>query len=52
MMNDGIRFSDFERRQIAALRKELDDEYQATITPKPNLSAPQSPTRFRSSSWT
>jgi len=43
-----IRFTDFERRQIAAVRKELDDEYQATITPKPGLSAHSDPARFSS----
>ena len=29
----GLRFTDFELRQIAAVRKELDDEYHASITP-------------------
>jgi transposase-like protein len=29
----GLRFSEFELRQLAAVRKELDEEYQATITP-------------------
>jgi hypothetical protein len=28
----GLRFSEFELRQIAAVRKELDVEYEATIT--------------------
>jgi putative transposase len=30
----GLRFSEFETRQLAAVRTELDDEYNATITPK------------------
>jgi transposase-like protein len=47
-----LRFTDFERRQIAVLRKELDDEYQDTITPRPSLSAPQNPSRISSSSRT
>jgi len=47
-----LRFTDFERRQIAVLRKELDDEYQDTITPRPSLSAPQNPSRISSSSGT
>ena len=29
----GLRFSEFELRQIAAVRKDLDTEYEATITP-------------------
>jgi transposase-like protein len=29
----GLRFSEFELRQIAAVRKDLDIEYEATITP-------------------
>jgi putative transposase len=29
----GLRFTEFELRQIAAVRKELDQEYQASITP-------------------
>jgi len=28
----GLRFNEFERRQIAAVRKDLDAEYEATIT--------------------
>jgi hypothetical protein len=29
----GLRFSEFELRQIAVMRQELDAEYEATITP-------------------
>ena len=29
----GLRFTEFELRQIAAVRKELDQEYEASITP-------------------
>ena len=29
----GLRFTEFELRQIAAVRKELDAEYEASITP-------------------
>ena len=29
----GLRFTEFELRQIAAVRKELDDEYQVSTTP-------------------
>ena len=28
-----LRFTEFELRQIAAARKDLDDEYQTSITP-------------------
>ena len=28
-----LRFTEFERRQIAAVRKELDNEYQTSIKP-------------------
>ena len=30
----GLRFTEFELRQLAAVRKELDEEYQAAITPQ------------------
>src|SRR5690242_9296047 len=36
----GLRFSEFELRQLAAVRKELDEEYQATITPPARSSQP------------
>jgi putative transposase len=29
----GLRFTEFELRQIAAVRQDLDREYEATITP-------------------
>ena len=35
-----LRFTEFELRQIAAVRKELDDEYQASITPLARSSQP------------
>ena len=37
----GLRFTEFELRQIAAVRKELDDEYQASITPLARSSQPR-----------
>ena len=42
----GLRFSEFELRQIAAVRKDLDTEYEATITP----SGGPSQSRFSSKS--
>jgi putative transposase len=36
----GLRFSEFELRQLAAVRKELDEEYHATITPPARSSQP------------
>jgi transposase-like protein len=42
----GLRFSEFELRQIAAVRKDLDTEYEATITP----SGSPSESRFSSKS--
>lgn len=30
----GLRFTEFETRQIAAVRKDLDDEYAASLKPK------------------
>ena len=36
----GLRFSEFELRQLAAVRKELDEEYQATIMPPARSSQP------------
>jgi len=42
----GLRFSEFELRQIAAVRKDLDTEYEATITP----SGSPSQSRFSSKS--
>ena len=37
----GLRSTEFELRQIAAVRKELDQEYQASITPLARSSQPQ-----------
>ena len=42
----GLRFSEFELRQIAVVRKDLDTEYEATITP----SGSPSQSRFSSKS--
>ena len=36
----GLRFTEFETRQIAAVRKDLDEEYTAAITPKARTSQP------------
>ena len=36
----GLRFSEFELRQIAVVRKELDTEYEATVTPSDRPSRP------------
>ena len=36
----GLRFTEFELRQIAAVRKDLDDEYQTSITPQARSSRP------------
>ncbi len=37
----GLRFTEFELRRLAAVRKELDEEYQATITPQARSSQPR-----------
>lgn len=37
----GLRFTEFELRQIAAVRKDLNDEYQATVTPPARSSQPR-----------
>ena len=47
-----LRFTDFERRQIAAVRQDLDQEYQAQIDNLAAPSAPKSPARFSSNSRT
>ena len=44
-----IKFTDFERRQIAAVRQDLDQEYQAQIATPTRSSAPQNPSRLSSS---
>ena len=47
-----IKFTDFERRQIAAIRQDLDQEYQAQMENFAHPSAPSSPARFSSNSRT
>ncbi len=37
----GLRFTEFEMRQIAAVRKDLDDEYEAAITRSHRTSQPR-----------
>jgi putative transposase len=37
----GLRFTGFELRQIAAVRKEFDQEYEDSITPLPRSSQPR-----------
>ena len=37
----GLRFTEFELRQIAAVRRELDQEYEASITPLARSSQPR-----------
>jgi putative transposase len=37
----GLRFTEFEFRQIAAVRKDLDDEYQTSVTPTTRSSQPR-----------
>ena len=44
-----IKFTDFERRQFAAVRADLDTEYQTQINAPTPSSAPQNPTRLSSS---
>jgi transposase-like protein len=47
-----IKFTDFERRQIAAVRADLDQEYKAHIENLASPSAPKSTPSFSSSSRT
>ena len=47
-----IKFTDFERRQIAAVRADLDKEYQAQIDIPTRPPAPKSTAGFSSSSRT
>ena len=47
-----IRISDLERRQMRAVREELDQEYQAPDGLNPTASANASPSKFSSSSRT
>ena len=44
-----IKFTDFERRQIAAVREGLAGEYQAQINAPTHTSATQNPSRLSSS---
>ncbi len=37
----GLQFTEFELRQIAAVRKEPDQEYEASITPLAGSSEPR-----------
>ena len=37
----GLRFTEFELRQIAAVRKDLNDEYQTSTTPLARSSLPR-----------
>jgi putative transposase len=37
----GLRFTEFELRQIAAVRKDLNDEYQTSITPLARSAQPR-----------
>ena len=37
----GLRFTEFELRQIAAVRKDLDAEYEVSITPPARSSQPR-----------
>jgi hypothetical protein len=37
----GLRFTEFELRQLATVSKELDQEYEASITPLAASSQPQ-----------
>ena len=36
----GLRFTEFETRQLAAVRKDLDDEYAASLKPKAAAAQP------------
>jgi putative transposase len=37
----GLRFTEYELRQIATVRKDLDDEYQTLITPSAASTQPR-----------
>jgi transposase-like protein len=47
-----VKITDFERRQMAAVRKELDQEYEAEIATPAPISARTNPADFSSSSRT
>ena len=36
----GLRFTEFETRQLAAVRKDLDDEYAASLKPEAAVAQP------------
>jgi hypothetical protein len=42
----GLRFTEFELRQIAAVRKELDQEYEASITPLARSPTPRVSSKY------
>ena len=43
----GLRFTEFELRQIAAVRKELNDEYQVSTTPLATSAQPRVSSKFK-----
>ena len=43
----GLRFTEFELRQIAAVRKELNDEYQVSTTPPATSAQPRVSSKFK-----
>ena len=45
----GLRFTEFELRQITAVRKELDQEYEASIMPLARSSQPRVSSKVRAS---
>ena len=45
--SSGLRFTEFELRQIAAGRKELDDEYQTSITPLARSAQPRASSKSK-----
>jgi hypothetical protein len=47
-----VKITDFERRQMAALRQELDEEYEATIGLKKGASKAKPQTQLSSTSQT
>jgi putative transposase len=47
-----IKLTEFERRQITAVRKELDQEYEAQVGPKTQLSKDAAPMKISSNSQT
>jgi transposase-like protein len=51
-MRNSIRISEFERRQMAALRQELDQDYEAAVSLDANRSKPAPATKIPSRSRT